>query len=95
MFRKFLNNEQFKQEFIRKFAQHLEVTFHPDIVVRTIDSLAANIEDEMPRHIDRWKNEANYALQSVEDWQLELDVLRAFALQRPAIVRAHLQMYFK
>jgi len=95
LFRKFLNNEQFKQEFIRKFANHLEVTFHPERVVKTIDSLAANIIDEMPRHIDRWKDEADYALQSVEDWQSELDVLRSFALQRPAIVRTHLQMQFK
>ena len=94
LFRKFLNNEQFKQEFIRKFAQHLEVTFHPERVVRTIDSLAANIKDEMPRHIYRWKDEADYALQSVEDWQSELDVLRSFALQRPAIVRTHFQMQF-
>ena len=95
LFRKFLNNEQFKQEFIRKFAQHLEVTFHPERVVSVIDSLAANIEDEMPRHIYRWKGEADYALQSVEDWYLELEVLRAFALQRPSIVSTHLQMHFK
>ena len=95
LFRKFLNNEQFKQEFIRKFVQHLEVTFYPERVVSVIDSLAANIEDEMPRHIDRWKDDADYALQSIEDWQLELEVLRAFALQRPSIVRTHLQMNFK
>ena len=95
LFRKFLNNEQFKQEFIRKFVQHLEVTFHPERVVRTIDSLAANIKDEIPMHIHRWKDEADYALQSVEDWQSELDVLRSFALQRPAIVITHLQMQFK
>ena len=61
----------------------------------TIDSLSANILDEIPRHIDRWKDEADYALQSVEDWQSELDVIRSFALQRPAIVRTHLQMQFK
>ena len=48
LFRKFLNNEQFKQEFIRKFANHLDVTFHPDRVVMTIDSLSANISDEIP-----------------------------------------------
>ena len=49
----------------------------------------------MPRHIDRWKDEADYALQSVEDWQSELDFMKSFALQRPTIVRKHLQMQFK
>ena len=63
-------------------------------MVRTIDSLAANIKVEMPKHIYRWKDEADYALQSVEDWQSELDVLRSFALQRPANVRTHFQMQF-
>ena len=53
-----------------------------------------DIKDEIPMHIHRWKDEADYALQSVEDWQSELEVLRSFALQRPAIVRTHLKMKF-
>ena len=52
----------------------------------------------MPTVLPQYENsysEADYALQSVEDWQSELDVIRSFALQRPAIVRTHLQMQFK
>lgn len=92
LFRKFMHNAQFKQDFIRKFAQHLEETFHPDKVLKTIDSLAAGIENEMPQHIERWKYDAEYAIQSIEDWQGELEVLRHFARKRPDIVREQLKM---
>ena len=95
LFRKFLQNERFKQEFIRKFTQHLEVTFKSDRVIETIDSLVSNIENEMPQHINRWKSEADYALQTMGDWKEELEMLRNFARKRPEIVRRHLQMHFK
>ena len=54
----------------------IDETFHPDIVLKTMDSLVVGIESEMPQHIERWKEQADYALQSMEDWQRELDVLR-------------------
>ena len=94
LFRNFMKNPQFKQDFIRKFVQHLDETFHPDIVLKTIDSLVLGIESEMPQHIERWKEQADYALQSMEDWQRELDVLRDFARKRPAIVHEHLKRYY-
>ena len=89
-----MKNPQFKQDFIRKFVQHLDETFHPDIVLKTMDSLVVGIESEMPQHIERWKEQADYALQSMEDWQRELDVLRNFARKRPAIVQEHLKRYY-
>ena len=88
-----MKNPQFKQDFIRKFVQHLDETFHPERVLKTIDSLVVGIESEMPQHIERWKEQADYALQSMEDWQRELDVLRNFARKRSAIVQKHLKMY--
>ena len=59
-----------------------------------IDSLKNNIEKEIPKHIDRWKNEAEYALQSKEEWSQELEVLKQFAVKRPEIVRDHLKQQF-
>lgn len=94
LFRNFLKNEQFKQEFIRKFAQHLETTFQPEIVHAVIDSLAAAIASEMPQHINRWKDTAPYALQSMEQWEGQLQELRDFATQRPTVVLQQLQKQF-
>ena len=45
-------------------------------------------------YIDRWKNEAEYALQSKEEWSQELEVLKQFAVKRPEIVRDQLKKQF-
>ena len=49
---------------------------------------------EIPKHIDRWKNEADYLFQSTEDWEKELEILRDFSRKRPDIVRSHLKEEF-
>jgi hypothetical protein len=94
MFRNLLKNTQFKQEFIRKFAQHLQTTFQPKRVHEVIDSLSAVIAPEMPQHIERWKKTAPYALQSMEQWGWQLQELKDFATKRPAIVEKQLQEQF-
>lgn len=94
LFRKFLDNEKFKQNFTSKFYEHLNVTFQSERVISIIDSLANNIAQEIPQHINRWKNEADYLFQSIEEWEKELEVLRDFSRKRPEIVRSHLQKEF-
>ena len=51
------------------------------------------IENEMPQHIERWKNKADYAIQSMDDWKNEIVVLRNFAKKRPAIIREYLKKF--
>jgi len=93
-FRKFLENKKFKQNFISKFYEHLNVTFQSVRVTNTIDSLADIIAPEIPGHINRWKNEADYLYQNIEEWKEELEVLRDFSKKRTEIVRSHLQKEF-
>ena len=94
IFRKFLENQKFKQNFTSKFYEHLNVTFQSERVITIIDSLANKIAQEIPQHINRWKNEADYLFQSIEDWEKELEVLRNFSRKRPEIVRSHLEKEF-
>ena len=94
LFRKFLENKKFKKKFISKFDEHLNITFQSSRVINIIDSLANNIAPEIPKHIDRWKNEADYLFQSIEDWEKELEILRDFSRKRPDIVRSHLKEEF-
>lgn len=94
LFRKFLENDQFKKDFVKKFYLHLNTIFKTERVLVVIDSLASNVASEMPKHIDRWKKEADYFLQSIDDWERELEILRDFARKRPEIVKSHLQREF-
>ena len=89
------SGEQFKKEFIRKFAEHLETTFHPNLVLNMIDSLAQNLTPEMPEHINKWRNDSDYALKSLEEWNQEVEFLREFARKRPAIMLEYLDIYLK
>ncbi len=83
-----LENKYFREEFIVRFAYHLKHTFEPDRVIGRIDELAANIEPEMPRHFERWGG-------SVDSWHREIENLREFARQRPAIVIEHIRQKFQ
>jgi hypothetical protein len=82
-----LKNEGFKAEFIQRFAYHMNKTFTPERVVGVIDRMEAEIEAEMPRHLQRWGG-------SMSSWRSHVQRLRNFATQRPAIVLRHFQGKF-
>lgn len=82
-----MQNQDFRTEFIDRFAYHLNYTFEPERVVSRIDELALNIEPEMPRQLDRWGG-------SIDRWYSEVEQLRRFARLRPAIVMEHVRHYF-
>jgi spore coat protein CotH len=82
-----LQNEDFKRAFIERFAYHLEYTFAPERVIGRIDELASNIEDEMPRQIERWGG-------SMGRWEQEIESMREFARLRPAVVIEHIRRKF-
>ncbi|MDW7740331.1 MAG: CotH kinase family protein, partial [Bacillota bacterium] len=82
-----LRNEEFKKEFIERFAYHLNNTFTAEKVIARIDELASKIEPEMPRQVERWGG-------SMERWYREVEHLRNFARQRPAIVTEQIRRKF-
>ncbi len=62
IFRRLLTNAEFKSEFIRRVADHLNITFDPTRTKADIDAKKAAIYSEMTRtggQIDRWKNDRN------------------------------------
>jgi hypothetical protein len=84
-----LTNSEFKNEFIQRFASCLNITFKPERVVKTIDSLKANIEPEFPQHIERWK-----IPRDMHEWDREVNVLKEFAIERPHFVYDHISSVF-
>jgi len=90
--RKLLQNTAFKQKFINTYCDFLSTKFKADNVHHIIDSLAANIENEMELHLDRWTN--NYHWHSMNTWQEHINHLKAFSNNRPAYARQHIQAKF-
>lgn len=83
LFRKLIENPEFKKTFLNRFYAHLNTSFKPELVKKSIDSIAAMVREEIPYHFER------YSLYT--DWEGRLQDLRNSADLRPGIVRTHLQ----
>ena len=100
-----LDNPDFKQQFIDRFAYHINVTYDPTRVIERIDELAATLDPEMPQDREHWNAEYEATPQWYKDvpidrsmsykgWLKNIDRLRDFATKRPDAMRMHLVSYF-
>jgi len=98
LFRKMIENPVFKEEFIQRYCNHINITFETQRVLDMIDSFKVRIEPEIPRHIDRWGGayalELGYVFESLEEWDDNIEVMREFARKRPEYARQHLKDIF-
>lgn len=90
LFRKLLENEDFKFSFINRFADLLNTTFLPSVIENAIYQAEKEIEKEIDEHILRWKN-----LYHHDHWLSNLDVMYQFAEQRPVYQNQHILDFFQ
>ena len=83
LFRKLLTNSDFKNEFIQRFAAHINTTFNKNRVLFVIDSLSQKIADEIPRHKSRWPKSISLG----NNWLENVQVMKDFAVKRPNYIR--------
>ncbi len=81
--RRMLEYGEYEKKFINRFADLLNTIFRPENVQSSIDSVLIQIEDEMPRHMEKWDG-------SMTTWQNNVDEIREFGNERPAIQRQHI-----
>ena len=102
LFRRLLINEQFRNEFIQRYAWHMNTTFQPDRVNHYIDSMKVNIEPEIPRHIERWGGQTvpepehwiGPTFNSIEEWEGHIDRMKRFVSERRPYATQHVLNYF-
>ena len=98
LLRKMMESDEFKNEFIQRFAAHLNISYEPSRVINLINSFRNNIVNEMPFQIERWKDEvwtaswgtSYHVISSMELWETEIEEMRQFAELRAENVRQHL-----
>ena len=93
LLRKMLESEQFRIDFINRFADFMNSVFIADTVLKRIDEMKALFEPEMPRHIDSWGQYGN-TLRSMNDWENNIDLLRDFAENRSRYIYRHIRDKF-
>jgi len=100
IFSELLENQSFRDEFIQRSACYLNFIFEPNRISDLIDSLSININQEMPRHINRWKNicseDSLYCsiIDSIEQWGNNILFMKQFASERPDTLRQNMIEYF-
>jgi hypothetical protein len=108
-FRNLFYDHTFANEFINKYADMLNTIFKYENVEAKIDELAAVIESEIPRQIEKWHKKDNWkgivsdeefieevkVLSSVEDWRRQIDLLKVRAKWRPVYMKENTVNFFK
>jgi len=84
--RNLLENEEFKNQFINTFADHLNTSFKPEFVKKRIVEFKNLLEPEIDEHTSRWRPWPN--------WKRNVDALFEFAEKRPDAQREHIISFF-
>ena len=100
--RRLLENRGFREDFIQRFAAHINSTFAPQRVAPILDSLAARIEPEIPAHVERWRDDCLEhkwwgtfcGISSASAWRSQVERLGRFTQERPSALQGHLRDFF-
>jgi hypothetical protein len=85
--RMLMKSTEFKKRFLTRFCDRMNSNFLPDRLKPKIDSMAANIKPEMPRHWQRWQL-------SQAEWEFRVKQMKEFADKRPAFMKSFLKEQF-
>ncbi len=86
---KAIENEDYKQFFINRFADLLNTSFLAQRMINQVDINKNVIEPEIEEHINRWKTISDFST-----WEHHIDRLKTYATERPAYQKQHLLDYF-
>lgn len=87
LFKTLLENDDFRNKFINRFADHINTAFAPERVNEMIDKKSGDIAHIIDEHNRRWNK--------IEDWDKEIEILRDFANRRPSFVVNHIVNRFR
>ncbi|AKL93649.1 spore coat protein CotH [Clostridium aceticum] len=89
LLRSLLKNEEFRNQFINRFADVINTNFAPNRVTGKINEMQSTLEHEMQYNIQRWVN-----FGSVKEWRENVDVMRNFAQERPSHMKKYIMEHF-
>ncbi|MEX0686473.1 MAG: CotH kinase family protein [Balneolales bacterium] len=89
LLRNLLQNDEFKNAFINRFAELLNTAFKPERVVQLISDMQDVLEPEIQDHVARW----SYPV-SIDNWEANIGGMRKFAQNRPDYQRNHIISHF-
>ena len=92
VFRELLSNAEFKTYCGQRLMAHLNSSFSTNRILPIIDAEAAQIRTEIIEHAKLYASKGG--IPSVATWDNNIETIRTFARQRPAIAMQHVAGYF-
>ncbi len=89
--------------FLQRFAAYLNFTFDSNDVTEQINIIKSKLEDEFPKHINRWapgcspsnpETKDGCLFNNIDIWYDNINVMKNFAVERPEYLFKYLGEYF-
>ena len=93
LFRSLIKNDAFKARFKQKYYNYLNSTFLPQRMHSILDGIVAKVQNQMPRHIQRWRDTYEETIGSMEMWRYYLNHMRDMINERNQKVKEELQTF--
>ena len=93
LFRKLMENDQFKFSFINIYCDLMNTVFEYNYISSQLDSITTNIENVIPAHKEKWYNDGNWP-NSANNWELKIDDIKTFSQYRQPYAKIHIQNQF-
>ena len=89
VYRKLLENQQFRDRFVARSEEMLKTTFHSDTVINKFNEFKEVYRPHMQEHIDRW----GYP-ESIEKWDEMIEGFKRYARLRPCYFKQQVEEFF-
>lgn len=89
IFRRLMNNDQFKFQFINQIADHLNTSFEINRAKSIIEYNEERIKSEITNHSNRWNHPSSFST-----WESNIEVMYRFVENRPEFLRSHVMNHF-
>jgi hypothetical protein len=94
-----LKNPDFKEKFLKQLAYNITVTFNTDTVLQRIDEFATAMQPYIAAEDAKWHDisykKENAAANGYGNWTGQVETLRKYAKQHPALLKQQMQNYFQ
>ena len=86
-FRKLMEHEDFKNDFINQYAHIMNTALHPDTIIAAVNHFENLYRDELPRSKSELPKHFRSVPIPIEKWLKKVDHFRSFAKKRAPIAR--------
>jgi hypothetical protein len=87
--RKLMEHDGIRNQFIERYAYHINNTFKPERLIAIMDDYADQIRPEMPHNIEKWRE-----FRSIQGWEDRLETMRRIIREKPDLMKGHLKSSF-